>query len=196
MNIFFYLMAEFFKTGLFAIGGGLATLPFLYEIANKYNWLDIGLMPDMIAVSESTPGPIGVNMATYAGFNAGASLGSLWYGIAGGIVATLSLVLPSVIICIIVYKFLEKFKESTLVDSAFKGLRPAVCGLIAAAALSVFQSACLEIDIFKQTGEIIKLFDIKALILFVFFFILTRKTKFHPIFYIIPAAIIGIVFKM
>ena len=196
MNIFFYLMLEFFKTGLFAIGGGLATLPFLYEIANKYNWLDIGLMPDMIAVSESTPGPIGVNMATYAGFNAGSSLGSLWYGITGGIVATLSLVLPSVIICIIVYKFLEKFKESTLVDSAFKGLRPAVCGLIAAAALSVFQSACLEIDIFKQTGEIIKLFDIKALILFVFFFILTRKTKFHPIFYIIPAAIIGIVFKM
>ena len=196
MNIFFYLMLEFFKTGLFAIGGGLATLPFLYEIANKYNWLDIGLMPDMIAVSESTPGPIGVNMATYAGFNAGSSLGSLWYGIAGGIVATLSLVLPSVIVCIIVYKFLERFKESTLVDSAFKGLRPAVCGLIAAAALSVFQSACLEIDIFKQTGEIIKLFDIKALILFVFFFILTRKTKFHPIFYIIPAAIIGIVFKM
>ncbi len=196
MSVFFCLMVEFFKTGLFAIGGGLATLPFLYEIANKYDWLNAKLMPDMIAVSESTPGPIGVNMATYAGFNAGASLGSLWYGIAGGIVATLSLVLPSVIICIIVYKFLEKFKESTLVDSAFKGLRPAVCGLIAAAALSVFQSACLETDISKQTGEIIKLFDIKAVILFLFFFILTRKTKFHPIFYIIPAAIIGIVFKM
>ena len=175
MSVFFCLMVEFFKTGLFAIGGGLATLPFLYEIANKYDWLDTKLMPDMIAVSESTPGPIGVNMATYAGFNAGTSLGSLWYGIAGGIVATLSLVLPSVIICIIVYKFLEKFKESTLVDSAFKGLRPAVCGLIAAAALSVFQSACLETDIFKQTGEIIKLFDIKAVILFLFFFQVSQR---------------------
>ena len=81
MSVFIYLAVEFFKTGLFAIGGGLATLPFLYEIANKYNWLDISLMSDMIAVSESTPGPIGVNMATYAGFNAGsiAIIGSWGY---------------------------------------------------------------------------------------------------------------------
>jgi len=88
MMMFMYLIAEFFKTGLFAIGGGLATLPFLYEIANKYDWLDVNLMPDMIAVSESTPGPIGVNMATYAGFNAGTSLGLFWYGIAGGVEGT------------------------------------------------------------------------------------------------------------
>lgn len=196
MMMFVYLIAEFFKTGLFAIGGGLATLPFLYEIANKYDWLDAHLMSDMIAVSESTPGPIGVNMATYAGFNAGSSLGSFWYGIAGGIIATLSLVLPSVIVCIIVYKFLEKFKESTLVDNAFKGLRPAVCGLIGAAALTVFKSACLNVELFNKSGEVLKLFDIKALVIFVFFFILTKKTKFHPIFYIIPAAIIGILFKM
>lgn len=196
MSIFIYLTAEFFKTGLFAIGGGLATLPFLYEIANKYDWLDASLMSDMIAVSESTPGPIGVNMATYAGFNAGSSFGSFWYGIAGGVVATLSLVLPSVIVCIIVYKFLEKFKESTLVDNAFKGLRPAVCGLIAGAALTVFKSACLNVELFNNTGDFLKAFDIKAVILFVFFFILTRKTKFHPLFYIIPAAIIGIIFKM
>ena len=196
MMMFVYLIAEFFKTGLFAIGGGLATLPFLYEIANKYDWLDVNLMSDMIAVSESTPGPIGVNMATYAGFNAGSSLGSFWYGIAGGATATLSLVLPSVIVCIIVYKFLERFKESTIVDNAFKGLRPAVCGLIAAAALTVFKSACLNVELFNKSREILKLFNIKALILFVFFFILTRKTKFHPIFYIIPAAIIGILFKM
>ncbi|MBO7289214.1 MAG: chromate transporter [Clostridia bacterium] len=196
MSMFIYLIAEFFKTGLFAVGGGLATLPFLYEIANKYNWLDINLMSDMIAVSESTPGPIGVNMATYAGFNAGSSQGSFWIGIAGGVTATLSLVLPSFIVCIIVYKFLERFKESTLVDNGFKGLRPAVCGLIASAALTVFKSACLNTQIFSETGEILKLFDIKAIILFVFFFILTRKTKFHPIFYIIPAAVIGIIFKM
>lgn len=196
MSVFIYLAVEFFKTGLFAIGGGLATLPFLYEIANKYNWLDISLMSDMIAVSESTPGPIGVNMATYAGFNAGSALGSLWHGVMGGVVATLSLVLPSVIICIIVHKFLEKFKESTLVDNAFKGLRPAVCGLIAAAALTVFKSACLNAEIFSETGDFLKLLNIKALALFVIFFIVTRKTKFHPIFYIVPAAIIGIIFKM
>ena len=93
-------------------------------------------------------------------------------------------------------QFLEKFKESTLVDNAFKGLRPAVCGLIASAALTVFKSACLNTEIFEKTGEIIKLFDIKAIVLFIFFFVLTRKTKFHPIFYIIPAAVIGIIFKM
>ncbi len=196
MHIFINLAIEFFKTGLFAIGGGLATLPFLYEIAGKHTWLDAGLMSDMIAVSESTPGPIGVNMATYAGFNAGASAGSMWFGLFGGILATLSLVLPSVIICIIVYKFLEKFKESTLVDNAFKGLRPAVCGLIGAAALNVFSSACLEFEIYEKTKDVVSLFDIKALVVFAGFVIFTRKTKFHPVFYIIPGAIIGIVLQL
>lgn len=196
MSIFIRLAVEFFKIGLFAVGGGLATLPFLYEIANKYDWLDINLMSDMIAVSESTPGPIGVNMATYAGFNAGSSLGSPLQGVLGGLVATFALVLPSVVVIIIVANFLEKFKNSRLVDDAFKGLRPAVCGLIAAACLTVFQSACLELDLFAETGKILNLFDIKALVMFVVFLLLTRKTKFHPIFYIIPAGILGILFKM
>ena len=196
MNIFINLAIEFFKTGLFAVGGGLATLPFLYEIARKYDWLPVELMSDMIAVSESTPGPIGVNMATYAGFNAGSSMGSLVFGIMGGLVATLSLVLPSVIVCIIVYKFLERFKESPLVDNAFKGLRPAVCGMIAAAALNVFKSACLNTSLFEVTNDLWSLFDVKALIVFVVFIVLTRKTKFHPIFYIIPGAFIGIMLKL
>lgn len=196
MSIFINLAIEFFKTGLFAVGGGLATLPFLYEIARKYDWLPAELMSDMIAVSESTPGPIGVNMATYAGFNAGSSMESLASGFLGGILATLSLVLPSVIVCIIVYKFLERFKESPLVDNAFKGLRPAVCGMIAAAALNVFKSACLNVAVFESTNKLWSLFDIKALIVFAFFVILTRKTKFHPIFYIIPGALIGILLKM
>ena len=196
MNIFINLAIEFFKTGLFAVGGGLATLPFLYEIARKYDWLPVELMSDMIAVSESTPGPIGVNMATYAGFNAGSSMGSLVFGIMGGLVATLSLVLPSVIVCIIVYKFLEMFKESPLVDNAFKGLRPAVCGMIAAAALNVFKSACLNTSLFEVTNDLWSLFDVKALIVFVVFIVLTRKTKFHPIFYIIPGAFIGIMLKL
>lgn len=196
MNLFINLAIEFLKTGLFAVGGGLATLPFLYEIARKYDWLDINLMSDMIAVSESTPGPIGVNMATYAGFNAGSAMGSMWFGILGGLVATMSLVLPSVIVCIVVYKFLERFKESPLVDNAFKGLRPAVCGMIGAAALNVFKSACLNTALFEVTNDLWSLFDIKALAVFVVFIILTRKTKFHPIFYIIPGAVIGIFLKL
>lgn len=196
MSVFITLAIEFFKTGLFAIGGGLATLPFLYQIAEKYDWFDINLMSDMIAVSESTPGPIGVNMATYAGFNSGLSLGSVWLGLLGGMIATLSLVLPSVVVCIIVYKFLEKFKESTLVTGAFDGLKPAVCGLIASACFTVFQSACLEFNLFEQTKSLADLFDIKAIIMFVAFFALTKFTKFHPVFYIIPGAILGIILKM
>lgn len=193
--MYLYLMFEFFKTGLFAIGGGLATLPFLYEIAGKYDWLKAELMSDMIAVSESTPGPIGVNMATYAGYNAGFGQGGVLAGVLGGLLATLSLVLPSVIICIIVFKFLEKFKESKLVDDAFKGLRPAVCGMIAAACFNVFKSACLNVDLYNATKQFANLIDVKAVVAFAGFFALTKFTKWHPIFYIIPGAIIGIIFK-
>ena len=111
MMIYLKLFYEFFKIGLFAVGGGAATIPFLSSLSEKTAWFTQTDLANMIAISESTPGPIGVNMATYAGFNAGSSFGSFWYGIAGGVVATLSLVLPSVIVCIIVYKFLEKFKD-------------------------------------------------------------------------------------
>ena len=138
MNVIFALIYEFFKTGLFAVGGGLATLPFLYDIASRYAWLDISIMSDMIAISESTPGPIGVNMATYCGYNAGFSAGGIGLGILSGLSATLALVLPSLITILIVARILDKFQSSTLVDNAFKGLRPVVCGLIASAALSVF----------------------------------------------------------
>ena len=116
------LFLEFFKIGLFSVGGGLATLPFLYDLADKYPWLSASQIPDMIAISESTPGPLGVNMATYAGFHCAGPLGS--------VIATAGLVTPSVIVIIIVYKFLERFRKSTLVENAFYGLRPIVVGLI------------------------------------------------------------------
>lgn len=196
MNVIFALIYEFFKTGLFAVGGGLATLPFLYDIASRYDWLDASVMSDMIAVSESTPGPIGVNMATYCGYNAGYAVGGIGLGIVSGIVATLSLVFPSVVVIIIVARMLDKFQNSTVVDNSFKGLRPAVCGLIAAAALSVFVSACLDVDAFKAAHSAANLFDIKALVLFVLLFAINKKFKLHPIFIIIPAAIAGVIFKM
>ena len=123
------LFLEFFKIGLFSVGGGLATLPFLYDLADKYPWLSAAQIPDMIAISESTPGPLGVNMATYVGFQCG--------GVLGGVIATAGLVTPSVIVIIIVYKFLERFRKSTLVENAFYGLRPIVVGLIASAGFGV-----------------------------------------------------------
>ena len=116
------LCYEFFKTGLFAIGGGLATLPFLYEISDRYGWFSHADIADMIAISESTPGAIGINMSTYAGYTTG--------GIMGGILASLSLAAPSVIIILIVARFLEKFRDSRYVNRAFYGLRPASIAMI------------------------------------------------------------------
>lgn len=131
--IYLTLFYEFFKIGLFAVGGGLATIPFLMDIADKYPWLTREMLADMIAVSESTPGPIGVNMATYAGFEAA--------GVAGALTATFSLVLPSFLVILLVARFLQKYNSSPLVQSTFSCIRPAVAGLIGAAGWSVIRVA-------------------------------------------------------
>ena len=187
--IFLTLFLEFFKTGLFAVGGGLATLPFLYNLADIYPWFDKATLIDMIAVSESTPGPIGVNMATYAGFSAGTMEGNLLSGILGGIIATLGLVLPSLIIILIVSVFLNKFKENKLIDFAFFGLRPAVCGLIAAATFEIIKVTLINLNF---GSNILNFFKIKEIIMFVIIFILMKKfKKLHPVFFIISAGIIG-----
>lgn len=178
------LFLEFFKTGLFAVGGGLATLPFLYELAGKYTWFDESMLGNMIAVSQSTPGPIGVNMATYAGFNAG--------GILGGMIATIGLVSPSVIIVIIVAHVLKKFKESQAVQAIFYALRPAVTGLIAVAGFAVFKISVLSIDQYEQTKAFFDLFNIKAIILFVILYFVTNKINKHPIVFIAAGAVVGI----
>lgn len=180
--------AEFFKTGLFAVGGGLATLPFLYNMADKYPWFDRTQLADMIAVSESTPGPIGVNMSTYAGFNAG--------GVLGGIVSTCSLVLPSIIVIIIVAKFLDKFSENFYVKSAFYGLRPAVTALIAVASVEILKISILSLDTFFATGNPLFIFNLKSLIIFVPLVFVVFKWKPHPIFCIIGAAVLGIILKL
>lgn len=185
---YFLLFFEFFKTGLFAIGGGLATLPFIYDISARYpEWISITDISNMIAVSESTPGPIGINMATYTGFTVS--------GILGGVTATFSLVLPSLIVIIIVAKFLQKFQDSVLVKRAFYGLRPAVAGLIAAAAFQVIKTSVLTLETFMRTRSIADLADIKSFIIcavtLVLLYIKPLK-KIHPIVYILCGAVIGI----
>lgn len=186
--IYITLFVEFFKVGLFALGGGLATLPFLYELANKYPWLDATILPDMIAISESTPGAMGINMATYAGYSSA--------GILGGIIATLGLVSPSIIIIVLIAKFLSKFNQNFYVKSAFYGLRPAVTALIALAGFEVFKVSIITLETFQMTRKLIHLIDIKSSLLFVVLFIMTHKIKKHPIVYILGAAMAGIVFKM
>ena len=187
--IFLRLFWEFFKTGLFAVGGGMATLPFLYDISARTGWFTTAQLADMIAVSESTPGPIGVNMATYVGF--------LTAGIPGAIVATLGLVAPSILVILVVARVLAAFRQNKYVDAAFYGLRPCSVGLIAAAGVLVLRVALLNTALFAETGAILDLFNWKAIALAAVLLVLTRfvkKTKkLHPIFFILASAIAGIV---
>ena len=127
--IYLQLFWEFFKTGLFAVGGGLATLPFLYDMAGRTGWFSAEQMADMLAVSESTPGPIGVNMATYVGFTNAGPLGAA--------VATVGLITPSVLIILVVAAFLRAFRDNRWVNAAFYGLRPASTAMVTAAGMSV-----------------------------------------------------------
>ena len=136
--IFLRLFFEFFKTGLFSIGGGLATIPFLQDMGEATGWFTNQELTTMIAVSESTPGPMGVNMATYVGYHMGCNtvLGPAG-GILGAVIATLGLVAPSIIVILIIARFLQKFRHSRTVEAAFQGLRPASTALIVVAGLSV-----------------------------------------------------------
>ena len=191
MSLYLRLFWEFFKTGLFAVGGGMATLPFMYDISDKTGWFTHSMLADMVAVSESTPGPIGVNMATYVGFVTG--------GIPGAIVATVGLVTPSVIVILLIARVLKAFRENQYVDAGFYGLRPCSIGLIAAAGVLVVKLALFNTELYASTGAIADLFNVKALILAAVLLAATRCIKklkgLHPIVFILASAVIGIVFS-
>lgn len=192
--IYLRLFFEFFKTGLFAVGGGLATLPFLYEMADKTGWFTTTDVADMIAISESTPGAIGINMATYAGFKTA--------GLAGGICATVGLAMPSIIIILIVALFLKKFRDNKYVDNAFKGLRPASMAMITAAGLHVVKISLFDFSALDAFNGSISLdflagfIKLKAWILAIVLYIGIRKLKLHPILFIAAAAAVGILLKL
>lgn len=190
--LYLQLFWEFFKTGLFAIGGGMATLPFLYDMADKTGWFTRAQLADMIAVSESTPGPIGVNMATYAGFDCA--------GVLGGVVATLGLVTPSVIVIMLIAMALQAFRTNKYVDAAFYTLRPASTGLIAAAGWSVFALVLVNLDAYRASYQQADLLQWKNLILFAVIWVLTNLVKplkkLHPVVFLALAAVVGIVFRL
>lgn len=191
--ILFRLFFEFFKTGLFSIGGGLATLPFLYEMSNNTGWFTHADVADMIAISESTPGAIGINMSTYAGYKTAIANGLP--GVLGGIVATLGLAAPCIIIILIIAKFLQKFRKNPLVEGAFYGLRPASIAMITVAGLNVAKVSLIDLNAFNATGAVGDLFVWKALVLGVILFIALRKLKWHPAIFIALSAVVGIIFK-
>jgi len=185
------LFYEFCKTGLFAVGGGMATLPFLYDMSVRHpDWFTSAQITDMIAVSESTPGLIGVNMATFAGYHVG--------GVFGGIVATLGLIFPEIIVILLISRVLARFRSNEVVSAVFYGLRPCSVGLIAAAGMLVLKNALLDLDAFRASGALLDLISLKAISLAVLLLVLTRwvkpTKKLHPVFFILFSAVIGIVF--
>lgn len=186
--ILLQLFFEFFKVGLFAVGGGLATIPFLEAMGSATGWFSPADLTTMIAVSESTPGPIGVNMATYVGFQLG--------GIPGAVIATLGLITPSIIVILIISGFLQKFRQSRTVDSVFYGLRPASTALIASAGLKV------ALDVLVTVGGMeTHTFSISwPLVILAVAVFLAMKIKalgkLHPIVFIGLSALAGIIFKL
>lgn len=191
--IFLQLFWEFFKTGLFAVGGGMATIPFLYKISDSTGWFTHADLANMIAVSESTPGPIGVNMATYVGYITGMNVSGIPTALLGAVTATLGLITPAVIIILVVAMFLKSFRDNKYVNSAFYGLRPASTGLVAAAGLSVAAA-----NFFPEAITLAG-FNWKGAILAVVLIVLTnvkKLSKIHPIVFIALSAVVGVVFSM
>ena len=215
--IFILLFLEFFKIGICAFGGGLATIPFLEELCvARPEWFSHSDLINMIAVSESTPGAIGINMSTYVGYQAvfNAYDGNVFLAFFGGVCATLGFISPSIIIILIISQFLAKFKDSKLVKWAFYGLRAASIGLIIAAAYSILKVSIIDVNSFTTvidnmnttsikdilvgiSDAIIALFgNFKAIALGLFIGIIFFKYKKHPILYIVIAAILGIILQM
>jgi len=198
--IYLTLFWEFFKTGLFAVGGGMATLPFLKAIGESTDWYTYADLMNMLAVSESTPGPIGINMATYVGFTVG--------GVPGAVIATLGEVTPSIIVILIVAILLKNFRENRYVNMAFYGLRPASTGLIGAACVAVAFEVLTGIDVISVDGAVLNRFVLlagatllkwKGLLLAALLLLLTNRVKatknLHPIVFIIISAAAGIIFQ-
>lgn len=181
------LFFEFAKGGLFAVGGGLATIPFLQDMGTRTGWFTNADLTTMIAVSESTPGPMGVNMATYVGFETA--------GLPGAVLATLGLITPSIVVIIVIAGFLEKFRLSKTVDSVFRGLRPASTALIAAAGLSVALSVFVTVG-GVETHTFTPRWPVVVLSAIIFLCTQQKKLKkLHPVAFIAIAAVVGAVFQ-
>lgn len=173
MILYFNLFLEFFKIGLFSFGGGYATIPFLYHISQVYQWFSPNDLEKMIAVASITPGPVGINMATFSGLQTGGILGSL--------IATTAIITPALFIVIIISKILKRFNENPYVKASIYGLKPAACGLLSAVAINLMKSNLIS-------GYAIALFTI--------FLIVSLRTKKDPLFYLAVTGLIGLILKL
>ncbi len=186
--IYLRLFWEFFKTGLFSVGGGLATLPFLYQMQAKTGWFTVADLSNMIAVSESTPGPMGINMATYTGYTVA--------GIPGALIAVAGEILPAFLIILIVYRLLDRFKTNRYVQDVLYGLRAASAAMILMAGLRVAQTALLDVPAWRVSGAFFDLFRPLPILLAAAVFILYRKVGKHPLWYVLASGLIGVLLKL
>ncbi|MBQ0019485.1 MAG: chromate transporter [Bacteroidales bacterium] len=188
ITLFLQLFWTFFKIGLFGFGGGYAMISMIQgEVVTNYHWLDSGQFTDIVAISQSTPGPIGINSATYVGYSSMVNAGySPVWGVVGSLIATTAVVLPSFVLMLIISKFLMRYKNHPYVENVFKGLRPAVVGLLAAASLLLMTK-----ENFGAPDESLWQFTISVL-LFLFAFIAQRLFKLGAIKIIVICAIAGV----
>lgn len=185
--IFLYLFYTFFKIGLFGFGGGYAMLSMIQgEVVTRYNWINSGEFTDIIAISQMTPGPIGINSATYVGYTAVLNAGySEGWAVLGSCIATFAVVFPSFVLMIAISKFFLKYQRHPAVEAVFKGLRPAVVGLLAAAALVLMNAenfGSYKVDLYQL---------IVSIIIFVVTFVATRRYRVNPILMIILCGMAG-----
>lgn len=185
--IFLMLYLQYFKIGLFAVGGGLVTLPFLYKLGLSTGWFTAAELTNMLIISEVTPGPLGVNMATFSGFKTA--------GVLGGIIATAGLVTPALLCIILVAGILDKIKDNPTFEAAFKGLRPAVCGLLIIAFWQIAKIAVVNVDLYKQTQILADLFPLKSIAFFVILLAVTNIRRMHPFIYIAISGLVGLFIK-
>ncbi|MCL2070115.1 MAG: chromate transporter [Treponema sp.] len=182
--MFLYLFGNFFRIGFFAIGGGLATVPFLFELADNSDWLSREMIGNMLAVAQVVPGAIGVNLSAYTGLH--------YAWIPGGYIAVLGLIVPSIIIITIISRMLQSFRDNTTVNTLFMGFRPAAVGLLSAAGFGVI-SLALWNNAALQWYQFLRW---KETIVFLAIFFLIFKFKKHPVVYIAIAAVVGVVLKL
>ncbi|WP_105618280.1 chromate transporter [Vallitalea okinawensis] len=181
------LFTNFFYIGAFSFGGGNAMIPFIEDVVRSNGWMTSGQFADMIAISQITPGPIAINMATYVGFNVAGPIGS--------VVATLAVSCPAFILILIIMRFiLEKFNNSFYVKAVFIGLRPAVVGLIAVAVLNVATIALYNKEIYNQTSSVVQSINYLGVFITIASFIAMYKWRIHPIKCILVAGIFGALF--
>ena len=171
--IYLQLICEFFKIGLFSFGGGYATIPFLYHLSQEYAWYSLEELTQMVAVASITPGPVGINVATYAGMKTA--------GVVGALLATVSELLPSLILVLIVAKLLKKFSDNFYVKAIIETLKPISCALLTAVAIGLLTP---------------QIKDLKAMILLAVLLLMSWKSKKDPLFYILISAIIGVGFVL